>query len=103
MEPKADRPRGPRLENSDKSDLPGIENEGVDDPALCAHTQRRSQSSKHRQVGLVKCLCPVAFKLGFGRKPSDKAEYNSQFGWSDCVNQFNLKTKQIKHQQQNHL
>lgn len=34
MEPKADRPRGPRLENSDKSDLPGIQNEGVDGPAL---------------------------------------------------------------------
>lgn len=56
MEPKADRPRGPRLENSDKSDLPGIENEGVDDTALRAHTKTqpelKAQTSGPGQVPL---------------------------------------------------
>lgn len=61
-------PVAPWLENSDKSDLPGIENEGAGDPTLPAHTERqkdaaRAQSRDKRGVswmGLVKCLCPVA-------------------------------------------
>lgn len=106
VETRPDRPRGPWLGNSDKSDLPRIENEVADDPALPAHTERCSQSSKPRQEGCEldgsgQVPLPSDFlSRDLGRRPSDNArpEYtsNSQFGWSDCVNQFSLKTKQIK-------
>lgn len=82
MEPKADRPRSPRLENSDKSDLPGMEDEGqmiLHCPLTRKDTARAQSTDKWAWPS---AFAQWLFKLGFSRKPTDEAEYNSQFGWS---------------------